>query len=102
MSALDLYLVVIVHVGMVPAIGFPLYYRRSAWRSTNVGKALMFKGTALACLFTVAVVGFWWPFPGYRYIYALVVTGVVAGVTYQFLVMRGLQKRGQVEQHGRF
>ena len=102
MSAIELYLVVVVHLGVAPAVAFPLYYRRSSWRSSEVGKALMLKGAAIAALFSLAVLGFWWPFPGYDYAYAAVVTGVVVGITYQFLVMRRLQKRGRAEQHGRF
>ena len=95
MSPLDIYLATIVHLGLIPAVGFPLFYSRSPWRSTEVGKALMLKGTAIASLFTIAVVGFWWPFPGYGVLYAAVVTFVVVGITYQFLVMRSLQRKGR-------
>lgn len=95
MSVLEYYMVVIVHVGLVPAVLFPLFYRRSPWRSTEVGKALMLKGVALAMLFSLAVAGFWWPFPGYDYLYAGVLSLVVVGITYQFLVLRKLQRRGR-------
>lgn len=95
MSAIEVYTLVVVHVGLIPAVGFPLFYRRSPWRSTEVGKALMLKGAALAALFVVSIVGFWWPFPGYDYIYAAMLTLVVLGITYQFLVMRKLQRAGR-------
>jgi hypothetical protein len=94
-SVLDLYVVAIVHLGAIPATLFPLFYSRSPWQSTEVGKALMLKGCAVAALFDVGVLGFWWPFPGYALANALVVTFVVVGVTYQFAVMRRLQRQGR-------
>ena len=91
---LDLYIIAVVHVGLIPALAYPLFYARSPWRSTEVGKALMFKGASLGALFLLAVVGHWWPFPGYDLIYAVAVTGVVAAMSYQFVVLRQQQRRG--------
>lgn len=95
MSWVEVYLLAVVHIGTIPAVGFPLFYRRSPWRSTEVGKALMLKGASLAALFVLSIIGFWWPFPGYAYIHAAITTLVVVGITYQFAVMRSLQKRGR-------
>lgn len=95
MTLVEIYTVGLVHLTLIPANAFPLVYSRSPWRSTDVGKALMLKGTALAALFDIGVLGFWWPFPGYAYLYAAILTLVSAGITYQFLVMRSLQRRGR-------
>ena len=93
---LELYSLVVVHLGTIPATLFPLFYSRSPWRSTDVGKALMTKGIAIALLFDVSVLAFWVDdLPGIRVIRALVFTLVVAGVTYQFHVMRSLQHKGR-------
>lgn len=95
MTLLEIYVVAIVHFGAVVATLFPLYYSRSPWRSTDVGRALMVKGTAVAALFDVSVLGYWWPYPAGGYVNAAVITAVVVGVTWQFLVMRRHQKRGR-------
>lgn len=104
MSAVDIYTLVIVHLAAIPATLFPLVYSRSPWRSTDVGRALMLKGSALAALFDVSILGFWWPFPGYVWIYAALVTLVALGITYQFVVMFRLQRQGRhhVSPHGEF
>jgi predicted MFS family arabinose efflux permease len=94
-TPLEWYVVVVVHLGAVPATIFPLAYSRSPWRSTDVGKALMLKGTSVALLFDVPIVGFYWPFPGYDVIYAAIVTLVVIGVTYQCAVMLRIQRQGR-------
>lgn len=92
MSVIEIYVVAVVHLGLVPALLYPWHYRRSPWRQSAVGRALMTKGLAVAALFAVGVVGFWWPFPGYQFIYAGVVTFVVAAIAYQYRVMRELQR----------
>ena len=92
MSPVEVYVVAVVHIGLLISLAYPWFYRRSPWRSTEVGKALMTKGVALAALFLVSVVGFWWPLPGFEYIYAASVTAVVAAMAYQFRVMRRLQR----------
>lgn len=102
MKPIEVYIVAVVHVGLVVAIAYPSFYLRSPWRSTEVGRALMTKGVALATLFAVSVVGYWWPFPGYLYFYAAAVTGVVGAMAYQFAVMRRLQRRGRAPANGRF
>lgn len=95
MTPIDVYTIAVVHIGLLPVNAFPLFYRRSPWRSTDVGKALMLKGCALAALFDLGVIGFWWMFPGYLYVYAAVVTAVVVAIAYQFAVMRRMQHRGR-------
>lgn len=95
MSPIELYTVAIVHLTLIPVNLFPLAYSRSPWRSTDVGKALMLKGSALAALYDLGVVGFWWPFGGYAYFYAAVITLVALGITYQCVVMLRLQRRGR-------
>lgn len=95
MTLVEFYTVALVHVTLLPANAFPVFYARSPWRSTDVGKALMLKGIALAALFDLGVLGYWWPFPGYAYLYAAVLTLVSVGITYQFLVMRSLQHRSR-------
>jgi hypothetical protein len=102
LSPVELYTVVVVHIGMVYAVLYPWDYRKSPWRSTESGPALMFKAVALAALFVVGVVGFWWPFPGYDVIYAVVVTAVVVGIIQQRAVMRRLQHRSRVSKPGEF
>lgn len=94
-SALTVYLLVVVHIGAIPATTFALAYHRSPWRSTAPGRALMFKGRAIALLFDVAVIGYWWPFRGYAVLYAGVVTLVVIGVFYQCVVMLRRQHDGR-------
>jgi len=94
-SAIMWFIVVVVHAGAIPATLFPLLYSRSTWRSTDVGRALMFKGAAVAALFDIAIVHFWWNFPGYEYLYAAVVTSVAIGVTFQLIVMLRNQRQGR-------
>lgn len=93
LTAVQLYAVVVVHIGTIFAVLYPWDYRRSPWRSTASGPALMFFGVAIAALFVVSVLGFWWTFPGYDWIYAVVVTAVVAGLIQKRHVMRRLQRR---------
>jgi hypothetical protein len=94
-TPVEIYAVALVHLTLLPANAFPLVYSRSPWRSTDVGKALMLKGVAIAAMFDLAVIGFWWPFPGYEYLYAAILTLVTTGISYQFLVMWSLQRRGR-------
>lgn len=100
MSPIQVFIVVIVHLGALPATLFPLVYSRSPWRSTDVGRALMLKGCAVAALFDIAVVHYWWNFPGFHCLYALVVTAVALGVTYQFIVMTRNQRQGRHRTRG--
>ena len=92
MSWVEIYVIAIVHVGMVAAVGYPLDYSRQPWRRSYTGRALMFKGSSLGALFALAVLGFWWPFPGYDYIYAGVVTLVVGSMFWQWWVLRRLRR----------
>lgn len=102
LTPIEAYSVIVVHIGMVFAVLYPWEYRRSPWRSSESGPALMFKAVALAALFVVSVVGFWWPFPGYDYIYAAVVTAVVVGIIQQRAVMLRLQHRSRASKPGEF
>ena len=88
MSAIEWYTVIVVHLTLIPANGFPLFYRRTDWRSTDIGKALMLKGCALAALYDIGVAGYWLPFEGYPYAYAAVVTVVGLAIARQLYVMR--------------
>lgn len=90
MSTLDLYVVVIVHLGSIPAVAYPILYGRWAdWRSSRVGRALMWKAVSLAALFVVSVANFWLPAwgPFLLYPYALVVTAVTVALTRQVIVL---------------
>lgn len=96
MSWLEVYAVVVVHIGAIPATLFPIFYARSPWRSTDVGKALMTKGIAMALLFDATVANFWFgEFPGFEVLRPIIFTLVVVGITYQYLVMRSLQRSGR-------
>jgi len=87
-SPVEWYTLVVVHLTLIPVNAFPLFYRRTQWRSTDIGQALMLKACALAALFDVGVAGFWLPFVGYAYVYAAVVTVVGIAITRQYWVMR--------------
>lgn len=88
----ELYVVSVVHIGWLVSILYLLFYRRSPWRDYVTGPALMWKALSLCALFTISIVGFWWPFPGYQYVYAGGVTLVVGAMAYQFHVLRRLQR----------
>jgi hypothetical protein len=90
----ELYVVVLVHVSAIPAFLYPLIYNQMPWRSGPTGRALMNKALSVALLFGLGILGFWWVFPGYEYIYAVVVTYLGVAITYQFLVMNDLRRRG--------
>lgn len=90
----EIYVVAIVHVLAVPAVLYPLVYRDVRWRDGATGKALMNKALSLALLIVVSITGFWWPFPGYEYIYGAALTYLTVAVTYQFLVMKRLRRAG--------
>lgn len=95
MSPIDFATIAVVHLTLLPVNLFPLAYARSPWRSTDIGQALMFTGISLASLYDVGVLGFWWPFAGYSYVYAAVVTVVGLAITYQCRVMLRLQRQGR-------
>jgi len=92
MSPIEVYVVGVVHIGALVATAYWWFYRRSPWRTYVTGRPLMWKARTIAALFDLAVVGFWWPFPGYDYIYAGVVTAVVVALAYQLRVLRRLQR----------
>ena len=100
-----MYVVAIVHVGTIVAVLAPLDYNRSAWRATEVGRALMSKWVSLAALFVVSILNFWWPFPeaAWLTIYAATLTLVVGSMTWQWRVMRAAQKqRGDADTGAHF
>lgn len=94
MSVTEIYLIAVVHVGVFVTLGYALDYGTgSNWRDNEAGRPLLSKALSMALLFLVAVLGYWWPFPGYAYIYAGVVTFVVGSVAYQWAVMRRLRHK---------
>src|SRR5690606_30478883 len=92
-----LYAIVAVHLFAIPAIAYPSVYRQSPWEDGPTGKALMNKARAVALLFFIAVLGFWWPFPGYLYIYGAIITYLGCAITYQFVVMLRLKTLAHLE-----
>lgn len=90
-----LFILVAVHVLAVPATLYPLVYRDVEWKAGATGRALMNKALSLALLVDVAIVGYWWPFPGYDYIYGAFLGYLVVATTYQFNVMRKLRHEGK-------
>lgn len=95
MTPIDVFIVTVAHLTLLPVNLFPLAYARSPWRSTDVGKALMLHGASLAALYDIGVLGFWWPFPGYAYVYAAIVTVVGLAIAYQCRVMLRMQHQGE-------
>lgn len=93
LTPIEAYTVAVVHIGVIFAVLYPWDYRRSPWRTSESGPSLMFFGVAIAALFVESVIGFWWPWPGYEWLHAAVVTAVVAGLIQKRQVMRRLQRR---------
>lgn len=88
MSALDLYVAAMFHLGLIPAVAYPLLYNRWAkWRDNRVGRALMWKARALAALFAVSVFTYWWVWPFLQALYAAVLTGVTVALYRQVTVL---------------
>lgn len=83
--------------GAVVANLYPaLYALRSPWRSTSVGWALMTKAVSIAALYDVSLAGYaFGPFPGFHYIYAVVVTFVAIAITGLLAVMLATQHAGR-------
>lgn len=88
----EMYLLVIFHLTAIPTIAYPLVYMRSPWKSGPTGKALMNMARALALVFSLRVLSFWWPFPGFAYIYSVAITYLGVAITYQFVVMLRLRR----------
>lgn len=95
-------IVAVVHWGVYESSAYPLGYRRSPWRKTETGRALMFKACAVATFFIVAVVGFWWPFPGYNYVYFAAVAALVIAIRRQRKRMLDRQGRSRSPHAGDF
>lgn len=88
MKALELYVVAVVHLGLIPAVGYPLaWHIKGTWRDNRVGRALMHKAIALAALFVVSVLSLWVTGLWFAIPYALTVTAVVWTMFRQFVVL---------------
>lgn len=89
MKYLELYLVVLIHLGTIPAVGYPVAWAlRGTFRASKVGRALMFKAVSLASLFVTTVLGVWFDHPQWWYwLYTAVVTFVTVALWRQFLVL---------------
>jgi hypothetical protein len=99
---LETYLTVVVFLGAFVVTAFPLFYRRSPWRETEVGRALMGAWVALALLFDSELIIEAWPFPGHEYLTAAIVTLLVGALTAQFVAMIRLQRQGRHADPGQF
>jgi hypothetical protein len=102
LSPIETYIVVVTHIGLVFAVLYPWDYRRSPWRTSESGPSLMFMACAWAALFVISIVRFWWPFPGSEYLYAAMLTAVVAGIIQKRHVMRRLQRSAGDRVRGDF
>lgn len=91
------YTLVVAHLTLIPAICYPLVYLHSPWKTGPTGKALMNKARAVALLYSIGLLGFWWPFTGFEHIYAIVVTYLGGAITYQFGVMLLLKRRSRIQ-----
>jgi hypothetical protein len=92
MSPVETYCVAITHVLAWPSIRYWMVYRQVQWKAGPTGKALFNKARSLALLLVISLVGYWWPFPGYLYLYAAGLTYLTVAVWYQYRVMRRLVK----------
>jgi hypothetical protein len=96
MSAFELYLVVVVHLAVAPAVAYPLLWSlHGTWSHNRVGRALMFKAASLGALFLVAVARFWLPVHLLSYLYAATVTTVAAALYWQLWVLVGVLREGR-------
>lgn len=96
MTWLEVWIVAVVHVGAVAACAYPVLYAHYAdWRKHRVGRVLMFKARVLAALYAVSVLNFWWPFPGFYYIYAVVLTLLALALTRQTVALVRMFYRGR-------
>lgn len=88
--------IAVVAFGSIYAVGFPWHYRKSPWRDSEVGRALMTKGRAVAALFvsSLAIIALSWLLPVWLILAVqLVVNGyVVIGVRRHYRVMREAQR----------
>lgn len=89
MKYLELYLVVVIHLGAIPAVGYPVAWAwRGTFRQNKVGRALMFKAVSLAVLFVVTLLGIWFGHPlWWVFLYVAAVTYVSVALWRQFLVL---------------
>lgn len=89
MKWLELYAITIVHLGTIPAVGYPLLWRLRGgdWHKSRVGRALMRKAEALAVLFVVSIVNVWVPGAWFVWVYCAALTWVVWTLTRQFVVL---------------
>lgn len=92
MSWVDYWIFIVLHVGAVYAIRYPLVYWSSPWKAGDTGRALMWKARAVATLYLLGVVAFWTDLSWHVYLQAVVYTFVTVAVIYQFIVMKRKKK----------
>lgn len=97
MKPVEVYIVAITHVLAWPAVRYWMVYRQVKWKDGATGKALFNKARSLALLVVISLVGFWWEWSVFQYIYALTLTYLTIAVWYQYRVMRRLVQ--QREDH---
>lgn len=93
-----MYLMIVAHLTLIPAVGYPLVYRKSPWRKGPTGKALFNMAVAVALLYVVGLFRLWWPFPGGAELYAITVTYLGVAITYQFAVMLKLKREAKKQR----
>jgi cation transport ATPase len=93
----ETYLLWVVHLTALPAVAYPMVYRKVAWSRGPTGKALMNMAFSVALLYVIAIWGFWQPFGIYWYVYSASVTYLGVAITYQFLVMLRLKQSARRE-----
>ena len=103
MSPVEVFIVAISHVLAYPSVRYWMVYRKVRWKDGPTGKALFNKARSLALLLVISLVGYWWPFPGYMYIYAAGLTYLTVAVWYQYVVMKRMvgkrKERAEVLEH---
>lgn len=98
---LELYVVVLIHLGAIPAVGYPVAWAlRGTYRQSRVGRALMFKAASLAALFVVSLLGIWFGHgTWWAWLYAATLTVVTVALFRQFAVLLQVL-REQGRSHG--
>lgn len=90
-SWLEVGVIAVVHIGLVPAVAYPLlWHLRATWHDSRIGRALMHKAVALAALFVVSVANVWLPGAWWAPVYAVTVTAVTWTLWRQFAVLRSV------------
>lgn len=95
MKYLELYIAIVIHLGAISAICYPLVYLSSPWSEGPTGRALMWKARSVAALFLLGILNVWTDLPWYPILKAIVFTGASLAVTYQFRVMLHLKRKSR-------